>query len=807
MNRQGFAYLVAVLILGLLAFMGLFLAQSSSAEYSQAAISVYRTMSRQLAEAAADEAYVMLEERFKDKSETGFMQQLLWQASGSQTPKGGGSTGLNPTLLHDFTDLKDKVTQTLTLKDYHMTRAGFTIEKILPSIKGCRPIPNGPLDDDAAYHRSPDRTKGFDDHYSRDWYLVIQLDITVALQKQRNFRIDYTISRDVKLLNLGPIARNYTMFSINGHRIPSGDSATIQARLRNEMNSPTTRAGGRLILWNMPFQSRVYLHGPSIINLENPELAAAGERQFGGAYNIYDPKYPKPGINQAFQYSDTFYGMSYLPTMGRAIFPSKTLWDSIAVWWRPGKDRKSDEIANRDTYLGLFTDETAYGGLLPHRNRTFGEVLGDISSRGIQDTYFRGTTAFQKFLPGGPFCRTPWKFVSPTLMGEDRYLPNSTADFSGAVSKVFPKDDLHLRIEHRWRDDDVKVAEQSKIYARAYKIKYNNVTNNVETPPKEELMEFSLSYYNESDPEGFLSKLGYSLSSIGESFWRNFTMPFEAITVIASPLINRIWPGQDTIVSASAEQFFRNLFPNNFKYNFRGIVTRKLADESEIPRDAEGRWLLNGVYWLDSCQIDSSVTYVGTGTIMVSQFTPDRPFKIRGSIVSLKAEDHVTPLGHLNIFYNPNDESISDTTDRMLILEGKGNMIEASVYSCYGIRTTDGDISEAELIAIGIHPDRPTNEWGGDCLSKISEKSNMIYGNYVNFYMCKDKQEGDLWIVHNFNSPLYFDKYATGYKTVQTKLDESEDNRKAYELMTHEFFMSPKIMHVASMGGNDEDDE
>ena len=103
MNRQGFAYLVAVLILGLLAFMGLFLAQSSSAEYSQAAVSVYRTMGRQLAEAAADEAYVLLEERFKDKTETGFLQQLLWQASGSQTPKGGGSTGLNPTLLHPST--------------------------------------------------------------------------------------------------------------------------------------------------------------------------------------------------------------------------------------------------------------------------------------------------------------------------------------------------------------------------------------------------------------------------------------------------------------------------------------------------------------------------------------------------------------------------------------------------------------------------------------------------------------------------------------------------------------------------------
>ena len=162
MKRRGFAYLVAVLILGLLAFMGIFLMQSSSAEYTQAAISVYRTMGRQLAEAAAEEAFVMLEERFKDKTDTGFFQQLLWQASSSQTPKNGGVTGLNPTLLHDFTDLKDKVTQVLTLKNYHMTRAGFEIEKVLPSLKDLRPMDQGPLNNEKNYYHSPDRAKGFD---------------------------------------------------------------------------------------------------------------------------------------------------------------------------------------------------------------------------------------------------------------------------------------------------------------------------------------------------------------------------------------------------------------------------------------------------------------------------------------------------------------------------------------------------------------------------------------------------------------------------------------------------------------------
>ncbi|MBU1107275.1 MAG: hypothetical protein KKB51_11450, partial [Candidatus Riflebacteria bacterium] len=367
----------------------------------------------------------------------------------------------------------------------------------------------------------------------------------------------------------------------------------------------------------------------------------------------------------------------------------------------------------------------------------------------------------------------------------------------------FPEDDKYLTLEHRWSPDDTKIAEQSRIYARTFKIKYNNVTNNVETPPKEELMEFSLSYYNESDPEGFVAKLGYSLSSIGESFWRNFTMPFEAITVLASPLINKIWPGEDTLVSADAEQVFKNLFPNNFKYNFRGIATRKLADESEIPCDSEGRWLLNGVYWLDSCQIDTSITYVGTGTILVSKFTPDRPFKISGNIVALKAADRVTPLGHLNIFYHPYDQTVTDAAPRMLTIEGTHNMIEASVFSCYGVRTSGGDI--VDMTKVGIYPERPTNEWAPDCLAKISEVSNIIYGNYINFFMCKDKQEGDLWVVHNFNNPLFFDKHPSGYKATQQKIDENEDNRKAYELTSHEFFMSPKIMHVATMGGNNEE--
>jgi hypothetical protein len=191
-----------------------------------------------------------------------------------------------------------------------MTRAGFEIEKIIPTIKDLRPIDQGPLNDPANYYRSPDRTDPFDNAYSRDWYLTLKLDVTVALHKKRTLKIDYTISKDVKLLNLGPVGRNFSLFSILTHRIPSADAATVQNVIRNEMNSPDTQ-GGRLILWNQPFQSRVYLHGPSIIALENPELAR--DRPGYGAYNLFGEDNSRPGPNNAFQYSDTFYGFSYYP--------------------------------------------------------------------------------------------------------------------------------------------------------------------------------------------------------------------------------------------------------------------------------------------------------------------------------------------------------------------------------------------------------------------------------------------------------------------------------------------------------------
>jgi hypothetical protein len=610
----------------------------------------------------------------------------------------------------------------------------------------------------------------------------------------------------MKLLNLGPIARNFSFFSILSHRIPSADAATIQNVIRTEMNSPDT-AGGRLVLWNQPFQSRVYLHGPSIIALENPELAR--DRPGYGAYNLYDPENSIPGPNNAFQYSDTFFGFSYYPTIGRAIFPPDSSLKKLGLLFglsEPKPDKgDSDDLASN--YPNIGEHSTIKGGLLPNREIGFWDKLKTIDSNGIQDTYFRGTNVNQKFLPAGPFCRTPWKYVSPALEGEDRYLPNSLADHSMAEKLNFPEDDQYLRLEHRWKKDDPDVAKASQIYARSYKVKLNNVSNSIQTPPSEELIEFSLSYYNDPDPNSLLGKIGAVFSNLGERLWTRLILPFEGISVLASPLISKVFGnGEDSYIEAGVEDQYENLYPTNFKFNMRGIVTKKFADENELAlaiSDENGNWVLNGVYWLDSFQIeDMPVTYIGTGTIVITKFDPARPMRIRHSIVCEKADDGVTPLGHLNIIYHPYRQSVTDTSDRMLEIDGSGITIEASVYSCYGIKTQDGNIPNPT--AVGMDPSQTLAEWeANQFITKVIGATNIIMGNYINTYMNKHHQRGDLWVIHNVNNPLYFDRVGgNNFEIIQKSIDESPAARNNYEMKVHELYMSPKIQHVATIGGS-----
>lgn len=101
--------------------------------------------------------------------------------------------------------------------------------------------------------------------------------------------------------------------------------------------------------------------------------------------------------------------------------------------------------------------------------------------------------------------------------------------------------------------------------------------------------------------------------------------------MLASPLIGRIFGPGEGIALNPAEQNFPNLFPTNFKYNYRALVTRKLKDEGEIPRDADGRWMptvsTGSIPFRSRLRLSTSVP----GTIMVTRFDASRPFKSRAA--------------------------------------------------------------------------------------------------------------------------------------------------------------------------------
>ncbi len=290
-------------------------------------------------------------------------------------------------------------------------------------------------------------------------------------------------------------------------------------------------------------------------------------------------------------------------------------------------------------------------------------------------------------------------------------------------------------------------------------------------------------------------------------------MPFEAVGALASPLISKIFPGKDDTPSGSTSAAPKNFFPSNFKLNYKAFVTRRFKDVSEIPTvgETDNTWLLDGIYWLDTFNLTEPAVYTGTGTIIVSKFNPSVPIMIKGGgIICKKAADNVTPTGHLNLMIIPVSATATNESERMLYIAGRGNVIEGSVFSFYGIKT-DPISNIDDFASIGIDGNVTMDKWGS-FFSKLFPKTNVIIGNYVNYFMNKDKLRGDLWVVHNVNGPVFFDRTAgSDWKIVQNRLDtndplgtpQNQNEIIQYQIMVHEFYMSPKIQHVAIRGGTE----
>jgi hypothetical protein len=843
-NKKGFGFIVAIGMLGLLAFMGLFLMQSSSAEYSQTSLSVYRTMARQIAEAAADEAAVILEEQFREKTKDSSFDKLLQQAATSK-PRSldDGSTPQNLLQLKDFS--KKDLEEVSQLLDVHITRAGFSIDKIHPAITDLRPIPQGPLDKTKCYYCPFDRAtkdykeyKPFDNDMSKDWYCTLQFDITVSLAKQKKTTVNYKVSRDVKIVNVGPIGRNYTYFSILGLFLDLKQSdGIVEAHLRNRLNNKPNEEKGRLFLWNVPFQSRVYMHGPAVVDLENSNLVnyptvftneAYIKKDVGNDGGTIGPgaflnppvdsdEYTGPGINMAYQYDDTFYGFSYYPDKSRGVFPGKNLFEKIFKT----SDTKGDMPDLTNFYSGSNVTHATIlkGGNYPQLSTSFLSKMKDLFiDHDVDCHFFVGSAPHQKFLPAGPLCRTPWRFQpsEPALISQSPFRPNQ----KDPPPSEFPEDDNKIRLEHRWDPredptDEKSLHASTQIRALVSDIKYFPVLNTIDHAEKEQYTDFCVNYYNNPDPEGFLQKLKAGVTHMFKGVVNLISFPIRTLISAADSGLRRI-PAFNKLGSFSVQDEDQciNLFPTNFKFRYTGAVTRVFASINDIPRDKDQNWILNGVYWLNEFTLENSISYVGTGTLIITGLENSKsPLTFKGNVLAARGKDG-KPLGHLTIFYYPyldNTKSslsggdyLKTCAEKMLTLDG-GVTIEASVFSSLGIRSVNGFNATTQDFVNKMNPRETYSEWvAKDALTNLintDNHANIIKGNYINYYCTLDAQGDDLWVVHDQENPMMFkESEPEKYLLYQEYLDLSENERLEYEIKCHEFFMSPRIQHVGITG-------
>jgi hypothetical protein len=753
--------------------MGLFLVQSSSTEYSQAAMSCYATMAQQLAEAATDEAFLAIEKELKGAK----MGPLLKQG---ETATLKGITGLNPRLLDILPDYKVAAAQTTGLIITHFSRPAIEVVSILPTITDFRPIDHGWFTVDECIYRPKDRQYAFDrDNKGRDYLLSIGFSTKVAVKLgSRKHVFQYQLTRDMKVINVAPIARAYSMFSCLG----------IDLRQQDDIYNDLNRGKGRLILWNIPFQSRVYFHGPAVIGVENPDRFEPGDED--GAYVINKPSV-FPGFNQAFQYDDTYAGISYVP------YPGRALWQKRSIF---GGTHKNDLGKMTADEQRMFKHNTYVNkGFLPRYQSRWSD-LSDYFNFGKE--FVRGTYRKQVFLPAGPYCRTPWRFV-----GE------RPANWNNQTADGWPHPSGDLKLEHRFVPGDNNVSDNSKIYTelkrhRLYQALTFASTQKFGGYPQTVNPEFSLTFGNPHDAEGILDGFLILTENVFKTFWETVVVVPRMLFIGGEALVRLIVPRKDPTLAAGVDYTqVKNFFPNNFK-NFPKAAVVKLRDVSQIPKDDQGFWILDGLYWLDTFQTTGPVVYKGKGVIFVGDYVPARPFTIGGNILRYRDPATKSPGdNHLTLVYYPfpGDGRLPDDpgflNECQAIVQGKGVTIEASFFSFAGIRcgstdvtNNDGCFSEMDFTTYGMNPNAPTADWNVN-FKGIYDNAISICGNYVNYFVKKHRMNSDVWVFHDNTNPFYYDKATNRMKEEYTDADE---------IMAHTAHLSPKIQHLAFSGGGGE---
>ncbi|MFC1744228.1 hypothetical protein ACFL35_09540 [Candidatus Riflebacteria bacterium] len=698
-KRKASALIMAITVLAIIALMATIISFSTSQETDQMNKAVYRAICLQLAEGACNEVAGILLQDIANQSWCKGAYEMAVQSDigkkfNAKLPANNPYVG---------GELKDQCQYTKKLcQDFAGFVGNFTLESVTVKLLEVQPILyKSGIMDERRYYSPIDRSPA---PYSkpvpfmparerRDWQGQYEI---IAAVSYRGVGAKARIIRDLKIVNVGPIARQYSLFSMLG--------AAKQAEVEHDLN-----LGGQLIINNNKYKgtqarhpdtnaianlegrARMYLRGPYLVKVERPEKYCKS-----GSSTVPDSKVVYDG-DQGFK------GWSLLPEP-RCLWsirgnangyipvnpPEKSWWDDVK------------NFVKGVTYQG---GKTYYRGSIPHKQ--------------------------QKFIPS-----------FEKLLGRPRGPKSSKSAHKDC-------DENSYEIEHYWDPADKKEEEKHRILGVFNQASHNYTGGITLDPTKPKYI--PLRFNNVKPATGFWSKAYNIFKNLG---------PLVIFGPIGKYLINQVGDLLGGWFTSNPQSLFTspkamNILPGNYK-EFHKAAIRVVPDLSDLyakdmpwtPAKDESKYNfpdgrtnghahlpLNGIYVVTKkCNFDRETTFTGNGLIACYRPAPNLMTiskSIHPPLIKPTYPQPVVPPpkgGVLTLVYhpmrgggttNPGKGSWGDKDNDYLDFKvGQGKAIilfNVSLFSMNGIKTKPGS---------QVH----------------------IEGNYVNFFMKKARQKGEVVI-------------------------------------------------------------
>ncbi|MFC1744232.1 hypothetical protein ACFL35_09560 [Candidatus Riflebacteria bacterium] len=620
--------------------MGVLLSYNASQELDQTSQAVFRAICLQLAEAACEEAAGIL---LTDKANRAWRTGIYEIATTSDIGKNGSRNspkllGSNPYAGGDITD-QCKHTKELC-ENYAGYFGKYTLEGVEVYLRGIQPIiyPATYMNADN-YYRPKDR--GFLDtggrpfitepEKHRDWQG--QFEILARVSHRGVGATSHTI-RDIKIVNVGPLARQYSLFSMFG----PANAWDVQ----NDLN-----IGGVLFINNNKKKgknaalavydddrARVYLRGPYLVKVE--ANTAYSKSQFEDRpYNniVYDVQ------------SKSYKSWSLMPE-------PRSLWDFKGTGHIPTEQ-------NKNLFFDIFKGAWKGG-----------------------EKYYRGSIEKQRFIPS-----------AYNLWGRPRGPKFEKKLFKKTIDAHFDNDKNSYGIEHHWDPKDKSVEKKHRIMGV-----YRRATvwpGFINFPVKEFFEELRFTRIKPSWWKNLFSALKRivlpwnPLATITGNAWSWIKGLFggKSFSVSSIKMRNTLPTNYKSFKQAAV----RSVPDLTWLYAKDDPLTPKDESLYYFPTgqtDKTAHLPLNGIYWItDKCNINRETTFTGKG--MVISTSTKNKMTIEKSI-----QPPVPPAGEiLCLLYHPQKGmgEFGNPDKDQLYLKGKALYLnQVSLFSIFGLKTDPG---------------------------------------------------------------------------------------------------------------------